>query len=1514
MNRTLLNQDNDSVSVFDAVTAAKLGETAVGAAPRTVAVAPDGRVWVVNKGAASVSIIDRTSLAVVQTVALPRASLPFGLAFAPDGSAAYVALEGTGQLLKLHPTSGAVLGSVAVGANPRQVSISADSSRVLVSRFITPPLPGESTAVVITEVAGSPRGGEVVVVTSAMAVERTVVLQHSDRTDTSLQGAGVPNYLAAAVISLDGRSAWVPSKQDNVKRGALRSGLELDFQNSVRAISSRIDLAAWLEDSAARVDHDNSGLGSAAAFHPNGAYLFVALQTSRQVAVVDAVGKRELFRFDVGRAPDGLAVSADGLRLYVNNFMDRTLGAHDLSRLTNFGELAITALAAPHAVASERLVANVLQGKRLFYDARDTRLARDGYLSCAGCHNDGGHDGRVWDMTGFGEGLRNTISLRGRGSGHGRAHWTGNFDETQDFEAQIRSFAGGTGLMSTTDFNAGTRSQPLGDPKAGLSADLDALAAYVASLDTFAPSPQRPSATTVSSAALEGRLVFARQNCASCHAGVPFTNSSTNALVNVGTIKPASGKRLGATLLGLDVPTLRDVWATAPYLHDGSAATLEDAIKAHTGLGIGDADALRLAAYLKEIGGEEGPAPQFGSLGTIWPATAAPLQVDDGDTASTNVGTKFRSDLAGYITAIRFYKAAANTGTHSGALWTAAGQQLATVTFTNETASGWQQANLATPVPINANTVYVVSYLAPDGHYTGEDDYFATSGVDNPPLHALRDGESGANGLYVYGNALAFPTQTYRSESYWVDVVFTNSIADTTPPVVSATTPANGATGVAPGSAVTVTFSEAMDAATIGAATFELRNTAANSFVAGSVSYNASTRVATFTPSAALLPGTPYSASVRGGSTDPRAKDSAGNALAATVSWAFTTAAVDTTPPTISARSPADGAVGVALNSAVTLTFSENMDATTVNGTTLQLRPSTGTTVAASVAYNAATRVATLTPSAALLPSTTYIATAVGGSTDPRLKDSSGNALVTTSQSTFATVVADTVAPTITAATPSNGATGVAIGASVVVTFSEPMDASSLSPGSIELRQSSGGAVVAASVTYATATQAATLTPTSSLAPATSYTATVRGGADAPQVRDSAGNVLSASTSWSFTTAAGPSCPCTIWPATATPAVAASTDTGSVNLGVKFRADVAGYITGIRFYKGSGNSGSHVGSLWSSSGQLLAQATFVNESATGWQQVSFGAPIAIVANTTYVASYLAPVGRYAFDANYFTTTGADNAPLRALSTTAGAGNGVYVYGSSSAFPSVTFNATNYWIDVVFATSAIDNTVPTVTALTPAAGTTSVTRSSPISVTFSEPVDAATVSSSTLILRDAQGAAVAAVVSYNASTQVATLTPSSLLAPSTLYTATVRGGAIDPVVKDVAGNRLAADSSWSFTTIAADTTPPTVTAISPVAAATGISRTANITVTFSEAMDAASINAATIELRTPAGAVVASVVSYSATNRRATLNPNPTLAALTTYTVVVRGGATDPRVKDAAGNALAANSVSTFTTR
>jgi uncharacterized protein DUF4082/List-Bact-rpt repeat protein len=161
------------------------------------------------------------------------------------------------------------------------------------------------------------------------------------------------------------------------------------------------------------------------------------------------------------------------------------------------------------------------------------------------------------------------------------------------------------------------------------------------------------------------------------------------------------------------------------------------------------------------------------------------------------------------------------------------------------------------------------------------------------------------------------------------------------------------------------------------------------------------------------------------------------------------------------------------------------------------------------------------------------------------------------------------------------------------------------------------------------------------------------------------------------------SCPCSIWPSSATPAVAADPDTNAVELGVKFRADVDGYITGIRFYKTSVNGGAHVGNLWSSSGRLLATVAFTGETSSGWQQTNFSAPVLITANTTYVASYHTSTGRYSATSAYFSTGGVDTAPLHALSNVAAGGNGVYSYRATSGFPGQTYNASNYWVDVVF---------------------------------------------------------------------------------------------------------------------------------------------------------------------------------------------------------------------------------------
>jgi hypothetical protein len=220
----------------------------------------------------------------------------------------------------------------------------------------------------------------------------------------------------------------------------------------------------------------------------------------------------------------------------------------------------------------------------------------------------------------------------------------------------------------------------------------------------------------------------------------------------------------------------------------------------------------------------------------------------------------------------------------------------------------------------------------------------------------------------------------------------------------------------------------------------------------------------------------------------------------------------------------------------------------------------------------------------------------------------------------------DTTPPAVGAVTPANGASNVSVGTSVSATFGEAISPASVTATSFVLRDP-GGATVPATVTASGSS--ATLQPSAVLASSTTYTATLQGGASG--IKDLAGNALASNHSWSFTTTAGPSCPCSLWAPTATPQTLAEPDTTGYELGVRFKSDVAGFITGIRFYKGSGNAGTHVGHLWTSAGTLLASATFTSETATGWQQVSFATPVAISANTAYVASYTDPVGRYSLN-------------------------------------------------------------------------------------------------------------------------------------------------------------------------------------------------------------------------------------------------------------------------------------------
>ena len=555
-----VNPDGDTVSRIHATTLAKELEIAVGAKPRSLALKPDGSaLWIACEKSDELWVLDPISGALATKTNLGYGVAPVAVAFAPDGSAGFFAAKGAEALLKVNPTTLAVTASLDLSNAPSSLALSGDSSRVLVTRFISPDTQGE-----VWEVNGT-----------TMNLTRTFALAFDNSPDGENSGRGVPNYLIQVAITPDGRRAWIPSKKDNITRGTFRDGQPLTHDNSVRSILSQLDLVANTEALTNRIDVDNHSLPGAVCFSPLGDLTYVAYQANNEVRVFDTATGNNLSSIDTGFAPQSVCLNTNGSRLYVLNFLSRSISAFDVSQLAAGISSTITPVGETNVVAVEKLATNVLAGRRIFYNAADERMANEGYLTCVSCHLDGDTDGRTWDFTDRGEGLRNTTSLQGRrGTGHGRVHWSANFDEIQDFEHDIRNAFGGTGFMSNTDFNTGTRNTTLGDPKAGVSPELDALAAYVASLDEYPKSARRETNGALTAVGQNGRQHFENLQCFNCHAGGDFTDSAHGVLHDIGTIKPSSGQRLGGPLTGIDPPTLRGVASTAPYLHDGSAPDL----------------------------------------------------------------------------------------------------------------------------------------------------------------------------------------------------------------------------------------------------------------------------------------------------------------------------------------------------------------------------------------------------------------------------------------------------------------------------------------------------------------------------------------------------------------------------------------------------------------------------------------------------------------------------------------------------------------------------------------------------------------------------------------------------------------------------------------------------------------------------------------------------------------------------------------------------------------------------
>ncbi|QYF72838.1 DUF4082 domain-containing protein [Cryobacterium sp. PAMC25264] len=794
-----------------------------------------------------------------------------------------------------------------------------------------------------------------------------------------------------------------------------------------------------------------------------------------------------------------------------------------------------------------------------------------------------------------------------------------------------------------------------------------------------------------------------------------------------------------------------------------------------------------------------GPTGVFGQV--------VPAIQDSADTSAVEAGMRFRPETNGFVSGVRFFKSAANTGTHTGSLWNSAGAKLASVTFSAETSIGWQSANFDTPVAVTAGQNYVVSYTAPQGHYSVASYYWPYSTRKSSPI-AVPSG-FGVPDPGVFGAPGAFPAETYQGSNYFVDVVF--DTVNTTPLAATGQWPTPDATSVPTSTTVSARLSNDVTSASVA---FSVQ-TAAGSPVAGATSYDPSSRTALFTPATALAPNTSYRVTLAATGTN-------GSPVVSGTTWAFTTAASDAACP-CSLFGPAVTPVIAQVNdSPVTLGVQFTARATgAIAGVKFYKGPG-----------NTGTHVGTLWSSTGqALASATFLAESASGwqtvyfaqpvpvqagvsytasyqSTTGKYSATVGafNAGFTNGPLSVAATAGrytyGTGSPTSTSTTNyfldvvfvTNGAlppqpasvslvspaaNQTAVPPSSLVTAVLSADVPTGTVPQLGLTTAAGA--VAGTSAYAPSTRTVTFTPAATLAWSTVYTATV-----------SISGIVPAGGTWSFTTAANTPVGGTFTLlGTETPAVAATADSAAVELGMSFAVSQAGQVTAIRFYKGTGNTGTHVGSLWSAAGVKLATVTFTGETATGWQTAALSTPYTLTPGERYVVSYLAPNGRYSNTPDYFSLLRSQG-PLTADT----AANGLYRYGATGGFPTGTWKASNYFVDVEFRTTT--TTTPptpapvTVTSTTPAATATGVSPSGTISAVLS----AGTLAQTPALALSGPAGDVAGTSTFDAVSRTVTFTPAAVLGWGTQYSASV----------GVAGT-VPTGGAWSFTTATAPAPAP-----------------------------------------------------------------------------------------------------------
>jgi hypothetical protein len=675
-----------------------------------------------------------------------------------------------------------------------------------------------------------------------------------------------------------------------------------------------------------------------------------------------------------------------------------------------------------------------------------------------------------------------------------------------------------------------------------------------------------------------------------------------------------------------------------------------------------------------------------GLLASVF-TTETPAQFKTDGTGSAGdyeLGMEFRSGKSGQISAIRYYKAPSETGTHTGRIWSSTGTLLASVTFTNETASGWQQQTLATPLNIQANTTYVVSVNS-NTYYAFTSNGLGTT-LTNGDLSAVADG---SNGVYDFTPG-SFPAQSYQNSNYFRDVVF----APTAP------NPNNKPGTVSIGGTATqnqtltanVADADGLTGVTINYQWQQSSNGTTWQNITGATNQ-------TLTLDSSLI-----GQQVRANATYTDALGGSENilSLASSQISALLESVFTTETPaqfkTDGTGSAGDYELGMEFRSGKSGQISaiRYYKAPSETGThTGRIWSSTGTLLA-SVTFTNETasgwQQQTLATPLNIQANTTYVVS-VNSNTYYAF---TSNGLGTTLTNGDLSAVAD----------GSNGVYDFTPGSFPAqsyqnsnyfrdVVFAPTVSNPNNKPGTVAISgvTAQGNTLTAniadpdgltgVSITY-TWQQSSNGTTWQNITGATNQTLTLDSSLIGQQVRvnatytDALGggeNILSLASSPISALLES------IFTSTTTPTQPNFTDGPGVDyeLGMKFTSTKAGQIQAIRYYKSPSEIGTHVGRIWSSTGTLLASVTFTNETASGWQQQALSTPVTIPANTTYVVS-VNTNGYYADTPNGFATA-ITNGDL-----TAPVGAGVYNE-TISAFPTQVYQNENYFRDIVFAPTA-----------------------------------------------------------------------------------------------------------------------------------------------------------------------------------------------------------------------------------